>query len=89
MDSKPSKNRDVKVFASLSTELDVDTKQVTKYTTISALMNEIVNNSTGDMLTLARSGKTGLCENRAVTQLDIDLLISKNYAATVFSLPIV
>mgnify|MGYP001562047394 CR=1 FL=1 len=81
---------DVKVFA-LPSPQELTTwiqNKLQKYnTTISpALMNEIVNNSTGDMLTLSQEvAKLGLyCENRAVTQLDIDLLISKNYAATVF-----
>lgn len=51
-----------------------------------ALAAQIIQDSGADMQTLANEiGKLALyCENRAVAQNDIDLLISKSYSATIF-----
>lgn len=51
-----------------------------------SLCAEIIEHTGGDMQTISNEvGKLALyCENRAVTSVDLDLLISKSYFATIF-----
>ena len=64
----------------------VNRLQKNNVTISSALCTEIIEHTGGDMQTISNEvDKLALyCENRAVTALDLDLLISKSYSATIF-----